>query len=141
MLVNYIQKLSCGVVAQWWPVRLFVVMLQFFEAAFFGWAKYLSICSGCSSLLGLMTENGPFSVLDDGKTLKSNPTAWNTLANMIWLESPAGVGFSWSSDGNYTTGDDQTAKDNYQFLVEFFKMFPQYAKNDFYIAGVWSIVS
>jgi carboxypeptidase C (cathepsin A) len=96
-----------------------------------------TLYSGCSSLLGLMTENGPFTVQDDGRTLKLNPTAWNIHANMIWLESPTGVGFSWSSGGNYTTGDDQTAEDNYQFLLQFFTMFPQFKKNDFYIAGAY----
>lgn len=54
---------------------------------------------------------------------------------MIYVEAPAGVGFSYALDGNYTTGDDQTSLDNYNFLQGFFKLFPQYRTNPFYIAG------
>ena len=49
---------------------------------------------GCSSMLGFMQEMGP-RVIDDGEDyLKENPFAWNTRANMLYLESPAGVGWS-----------------------------------------------
>ena len=49
---------------------------------------------GCSSLLGLFQENGPF-VIDDGETIiKPNPEPWNKRANLLYIESPAGVGFS-----------------------------------------------
>ena len=61
---------------------------------------------GCSSMLGFMQENGP-RVIDDGEDyLKSNPDAWNTNANVIWLESPAGVGWSYATDGKTKTDDD-----------------------------------
>ena len=49
---------------------------------------------GCSSLLGLFQEHGPF-VIDDGQYyVKPNPWPWNMNATMLYLESPAGVGFS-----------------------------------------------
>ena len=49
---------------------------------------------GCSSLLGLFQENGPF-IIDDGETIiKPNPFPWNQRANLLYIESPAGVGFS-----------------------------------------------
>ncbi|KAJ8303416.1 hypothetical protein KUTeg_019812 [Tegillarca granosa] len=90
---------------------------------------------GCSSDLGLLTEHGPFTVLRDGKTLVYNKYSWNQVANMLYLEAPAGVGFSYSDDKNYTTDDDLVSMDNYVALQNFFKKFPEYRKNDFYITG------
>ncbi|KAL8509564.1 hypothetical protein ACS0TY_016689 [Phlomoides rotata] len=64
------------------------------------------------------TELGPFRVNPDGKTLWYNKYAWNNVANVVFLESPAGVGFSYSNKTpDYVTGDKQTAADDYTFLV------------------------
>ncbi|GER44501.1 serine carboxypeptidase [Striga asiatica] len=93
---------------------------------------------GCSSLgLGAMEELGPFRVNSDGKSLYKNDNAWNLVANVLFLETPAGVGFSYS---NTTTdyeksGDKQTAIDNYVFLLKWLKRFPEYKDREFYIAG------
>lgn len=46
-------------------------------------------------------------VRDDGFTLYENPFSWNKVANVLYLESPAGVGYSYSDDKNYATDDDQ----------------------------------
>jgi len=49
----------------------------------------------CSSMLAFMQEHGPF-IIDDGETfVKPNPFPWNLRANMLYLESPAGVGYSY----------------------------------------------
>ncbi|XP_072259935.1 lysosomal protective protein-like [Pyxicephalus adspersus] len=90
---------------------------------------------GCSSLAGFLTGHGPFLVQEDGHTLKSNPHSWNKIANMLYLESPAGVGFSYADDKTYETNDTQTALDNHMALKEFFHLFPEFSANDFYIAG------
>ena len=54
------------------------------------------------------------------------------------VESPVGVGFSYSDnpDVDYNTDDNKTALDNYHFLVDFFRSFPEYRNNDFYIECV-----
>ena len=58
-------------------------------------------------------------------------------ANIIFLESPAGVGFSYTnttSDYDFT-GDERTAVDTYTFLVNWLERFPEYKTRDFFIAG------
>uniref|UniRef100_W5KRU4 Carboxypeptidase n=1 Tax=Astyanax mexicanus TaxID=7994 RepID=W5KRU4_ASTMX len=87
---------------------------------------------GCSSMEGLLAENGPFHLNDDG-TVYINPYSWNLLANVLYLESPAGVGFSYSTTGNYQTSDPQVAEDNYNALLDFFSKFPSFTSNDFYV--------
>lgn len=55
---------------------------------------------------------------------------------MIYIESPVGVGFSYSDNSNdYNTNDNQTASQNYEFLQLFFQEFPQFAQNEFWITG------
>lgn len=90
---------------------------------------------GCSSLDGFLSENGPFHVNDDGATLYENPFSWNKLANVLYIESPAGVGYSYSDDKNYATNDDQVADDNYKALQSFFAKFPNFTANEFFIFG------
>ncbi|GFP82754.1 serine carboxypeptidase-like 40 [Phtheirospermum japonicum] len=93
---------------------------------------------GCSSIgYGAMEELGPFRVHSDGKTLYQNNFAWNHAANVLFLESPAGVGFSYSNTTAdvVTGGDKRTAFDNYVFLLNWFKRFPEYSKRVFYISG------
>ncbi|WCJ35376.1 Serine carboxypeptidase 1 [Euphorbia peplus] len=92
---------------------------------------------GCSSLgFGAMEELGPFRVKSDGKTLYRNDHAWNNVANIIFLESPAGVGFSYSNNSSdYTTGDKKTSEDSYTFLLNWLERFPKYKTRDFYITG------
>ncbi|WMV12940.1 hypothetical protein MTR67_006325, partial [Solanum verrucosum] len=92
---------------------------------------------GCSSFgAGAMMELGPFRVNKDGKTLWLNPFAWNNVANILFLESPAGVGFSYSNtSSDYTTGDEKTRQDSFTFLVNWMERFPEYKHRDFYITG------
>ena len=59
------------------------------------------------------------------------------MANVIFLESPAGVGFSYSNTStDYgKSGDKRTAEDSYTFLVNWLERFPQYKTRDFFITG------
>ncbi|XP_020578268.1 serine carboxypeptidase-like 27 [Phalaenopsis equestris] len=93
---------------------------------------------GCSSIAyGASEEIGPFRIHPNGKTLYLNRYSWNNDANILFLESPAGVGFSYSNTSSdlYTAGDRRTAVDSYNFLVNWFERFPQYKHRDFYITG------
>jgi carboxypeptidase C (cathepsin A) len=58
---------------------------------------------------------GPFRPTENG-TLIMNDFAWNKLANMVFIEQPAGVGFSTIEGTGFKYGDEQAAQDNYQFV-------------------------
>ena len=90
---------------------------------------------GCSGLLGLGTEHGPFFFGKEGK-LSPNPHSWNTVASMLYIEQPAGVGFSYSeTKDDYNTDDAKAASDNYRAIQEFLARFPERQNNDFFIAS------
>lgn len=60
----------------------------------------------------------------------------NGLANMLFLESPAFVGFSWSaSPADRIVGDARTARDARAFLLGWLERFPQYKSSPLFIAG------
>ncbi|KAJ8629119.1 hypothetical protein MRB53_022442 [Persea americana] len=93
---------------------------------------------GCSSIgYGMGEEIGPFHIKPDGKTLYLNTYAWNQVANIIFIDSPVGVGFSYSNNSQdvITNGDKRTAEDALAFLYEWLERFPQYKGRDFYITG------
>ncbi|CAJ0955701.1 unnamed protein product, partial [Mesorhabditis belari] len=90
---------------------------------------------GCSSLLGLLQENGPFLINADGKALHLNAHSWNANASVLYLEAPAGVGFSYTDAPDERLDDDITATKNWEALVQFFNEFPRFKSNDFYITG------
>jgi len=90
---------------------------------------------GCSSIGGFFTENGPFVVQSD-LSLKLNEYAWNQRANIVWVESPAGVGFStpMQADDTYYN-DDVVAERLHTFLALFFYKYPELKNREFYITG------
>ena len=97
---------------------------------------------GCSSLFGLLYENGQLHFSGDkdatgAPTLVQNPYAWTKVANMLWLEQPVGVGFSYCQSGNCTCDYEGCAfgVDAYGFFVNFFGAYPELAKLDFHISG------
>ena len=91
---------------------------------------------GCSSMLAFMQENGPLAN-DDGETeIKTNPFPWNKRANMIWLESPAGVGWSVGETKADLAHNDMTqSEDALKALQSWYKKFPQYRENKLFVSG------
>ena len=90
---------------------------------------------GCSGLLGLFTEQGPYMTVSEG-VLTPNPYSWNKVANMLFVEQPAGVGFSYSDDtDDYKTGDEQAAIDNHALILAFLDRFPEVKSNPFFITS------
>lgn len=69
----------------------------------------------------------------EGTDTEINDFSWNDKANVIFLDQPLNVGYSYGSGGASNT--DAAAKDVYAFLQLFFKEFPKYADLDFHISG------
>ncbi|KAL2331599.1 hypothetical protein Fmac_019180 [Flemingia macrophylla] len=93
---------------------------------------------GCSSIaFGQSEEIWPFHIKSDSKTLYPNPYSWNRVANILFLDTPVGVGFSYSNNESdlLNNGDKRTAEDNLVFLLKWFERFPQYNGSDFFISG------
>ena len=67
---------------------------------------------GCSSMLGFAQENGPYALEDGDATFRRNDYAWNQEANMFYLESPAGVGYSICPDPAECKFDDNNSADD-----------------------------
>lgn len=91
---------------------------------------------GCSSVgAGAFVEHGPFK--PKGNVLLKNEYSWNKEANMLYLESPAGVGFSFSANKSFyaSVDDEMTARDSLVFLQRWFDKFPEYKSRDFLITG------
>jgi len=87
---------------------------------------------GCSSQMALLTENGPCWANEYGNGTIPNEFSWTNKANVIWVDQPAGAGFS---TGTWDYGEGGVAEDFYDFLQEFYKQLPQYKNNTLFITG------
>ncbi|ERN07520.1 serine carboxypeptidase-like 25 isoform X1 [Amborella trichopoda] len=93
---------------------------------------------GCSSIAyGASEEIGPFRIKKSASGLYLNKFSWNKVANLLFLESPVGVGYSYTNTSSDLTnfGDLQTAKDSLQFLLRWFDRFPRYKNRELYLTG------
>ena len=103
---------------------------------------------GGSSIYGLYGETGYFQVSEEG-TAANTLYAWNQVASMLYLESPAGSflspfaqgsGFSYCMNNGVRedtcTWNDVTQAAAYALTLDtFFTQFPEYASNDLYLVG------
>lgn len=92
---------------------------------------------GGSSLIGFFTELGPCVLERNATKPVPNPWAWNNNASVIFLDQPAGTGFSSVAEGGrLPSSDDDSAVDFQSFLNIFFRdVFPDKAKLPLYLAG------
>ena len=93
---------------------------------------------GCSSLEGFSSENGPATLGYEGKDWILNPFSWNKNANVLYIESPAGVGFSYNDSPNphdLYEDDNISGAENLQAVIQFFNKFESYKQNEFFISG------
>ncbi|KAF3433905.1 hypothetical protein FNV43_RR25008 [Rhamnella rubrinervis] len=98
---------------------------------------------GCSAFSGLVYEIGPLTFDNDNSnwntnstTLRLNPYSWTKVANIIFLDSPVGTGFSYATKSKaYNTTDTLSVAATYQFLRKWLVAHAKFLKNPLYIAG------
>ncbi|CAH8282041.1 unnamed protein product [Eruca vesicaria subsp. sativa] len=96
---------------------------------------------GCSSICGLFFANGPLAFKGDVYNgtlppLELTSFSWTKVANILYLESPAGSGYSYAKTPRALESSD--AKQIHQidqFLRRWFVEHPEYTSNPFYVGG------
>ncbi|KAL2854636.1 Alpha/Beta hydrolase protein [Aspergillus pseudodeflectus] len=72
---------------------------------------------GSSSMIGLMQENGPCRVNGDSNSTELNPWSWNNHVNMLYIDQPSQVGFSYDVPTNGTYDQLTGIRDVTPFLT------------------------
>lgn len=90
---------------------------------------------GATSLIGLFTENGPY-VIKRKHGLKLREYTWMKNHNVIYIDNPVGTGYSFTQkDDGYAQNEVAVGQDLYNALLQFFQLFPDLQKNDFFVTG------
>ncbi|KAJ7886693.1 Alpha/Beta hydrolase protein [Mycena leptocephala] len=89
---------------------------------------------GCSSFDGLMMEVGPWRM--DGKGgFKVAEGGWEEYTTMVYVDQPAGTGFSYTSTDRYVHTLEEASSQFIEFMHNFYKVFPEYQYMDTYLGG------
>nr|CAI5869720.1 unnamed protein product [Callosobruchus analis] len=90
---------------------------------------------GWPSMFGLFMENGPIAV-DKNSRLKIREHSWTNNHSVLYIDNPVGTGFSFTdNDDGYARNETQVGKELYIALQQFFTLFPELRKNDFFATG------
>lgn len=88
---------------------------------------------GCSSLIGLGQEIGPFIFPPGKDQARPNPYSWTIAGNVLFISQPVGVAFTTGITNN--TNEDQISQQFVTWLFHFFAIFPNLRFNNIWIAG------
>lgn len=91
---------------------------------------------GCSSLYGTWLEFGPWMVVNENgvpNPVERNLT-WASYFHIFTVDNPCQVGFNYPGTCNITNTPDAEVE-VYDFLVQFFEYFYQFAGYPFYVFG------
>ncbi|KAJ7017885.1 Alpha/Beta hydrolase protein [Mycena alexandri] len=85
---------------------------------------------GTSGMSNPLSAQGPCLVTENGTV--PNPNRWTENFNLISLDHPVGVGYSY---GTLVNNSRTAAVDVYDFLQKFFRLFPHLSQNQFILSG------
>ncbi|ORX43278.1 alpha/beta-hydrolase [Piromyces finnis] len=94
----------------------------------------LTVWLNGGSMDGVFMENGPYTFDEDGK-ITHNPYSWNKHTNVVYVDQPTGTGFSYTKNNDIPRNEYDVGRDFNTFLGQLFRVFPQYADAEIYIAG------
>jgi carboxypeptidase C (cathepsin A) len=102
---------------------------------------------GCSAMEGATTEIGPLSLFDIKEACQSPPAcdftqqlapnawAWNAHANVLVVDQPRTVGYSFGRGGSTVHSSVAAAEDFLVFVDGVVRLFPEFAGRALIIAG------
>ncbi|KAJ9563484.1 hypothetical protein OSB04_008644 [Centaurea solstitialis] len=102
---------------------------------------YLTGGPGCSAVITFFYQIGPltfnFDNAPENLTIGLNPNSWTKMANVIFVDMPAGTGFSYAtSDNGWVSSDSIIVKQATDFLRKFLIDHPKFLNNPLYISGI-----
>ncbi|KAI3400719.1 hypothetical protein diail_1928 [Diaporthe ilicicola] len=91
---------------------------------------------GCSSMDGLLQENGPFLWQPGTYSPQPNPFSWTNLTNIVWIDQPIGTGLSsaYPGDPYLVTSEEDVASQFAGFWKNFIDTFDMHGY-DVYLTG------
>ncbi|XP_051218561.1 serine carboxypeptidase-like 19 [Lolium perenne] len=95
----------------------------------------------CSVLSGLALEIGPFQFVAEPyngtvPSLEINPYSWTKVANILFVDTPVGAGFSFSrKPEGYNVGEISTSLQLHELLLQWFIDHPKFLASRLYIGG------
>ncbi|KPJ18261.1 putative serine carboxypeptidase CPVL [Papilio machaon] len=97
------------------------------------WIVWLQGGPGMSSLYGLFREIGPLTI-NNGK-VGMMPVTWASDYSLLFIDNPAGSGFSFSRRKRYPNNQDEIGKSLLIFMQQFVQVFPELKEAPLFIAG------
>jgi cathepsin A (carboxypeptidase C) len=92
---------------------------------------------GGSGMIGMLQENGPCLINEYGNGTVYNEYGWSGHANVIYVDQPAGVGFSYVDEGVPLPATSFTAAEDMHHFLQLFtsEVFPKLRGKEFHITG------
>lgn len=88
---------------------------------------------GCSSLEGLLQENGPFQWNVGTAKPIVNQHSWTNLSSLLYVEQPVGTGFSQGKPE--AKNENDVAAELAGFFVQFLEVFSELKGKKLYLTG------
>lgn len=100
-------------------------------------ALWLTGGPGGSSMLGMLQELGPCLINEHGNGTVYNPYGWNKDTALIFVDQPAGVGFSYVDEGEPLPSDSFTSAADMHLFLQLFvsQVFPEHKNGPLVITG------